>query len=134
MTANVRDMLKILHPRHIYITHGALKSAPNNVQQEYHTDYNIVCPAHEMPFSVIITFTDQCFFMYDDTFLKERVRLCVPSFSFVRFMGNVTHSGGDNPLDRSVYRLFMYCAATPAHIPVNSFFLESKKMQNKNLN
>ena len=39
ITDHVKQMVLHLHPRHIYITYSALKSAPLNSRQAYHTDY-----------------------------------------------------------------------------------------------
>jgi len=132
ITDHVKQMVLHLHPRHIYITYSALKSAPLNSRRAYHTDYALDYAAHEKPFSVIITFRDpSCVLYYKDVFKgMKSVRLTIPPYSFVRFMGDVQHCGGPNPLRRPVYRLFMYFTASPAHIlPINSFHLVGKKKQ-----
>lgn len=127
VTGNVTDMIRHLHPKHTYIHYSALKSAANNSQQDFHTDYDVSVVAnsenHERPFSVIITFNDPCFFVYNESnaVQKNIVTLTVPPFSFVRFMGDVEHCGGANTLNYPVYRLFMYFAALPSHLPTNSF-------------
>ena len=46
----------------------------------------------------------------------------VPPFSFIRFMGYVSHRGGSNTINDNIYRLLFYCAIDDAFIPTNAFF------------
>ena len=54
ITGHVTHMIMHIHPRHVYITYSALKSAPLNSRQAFHPDYAVQCAAHEKPFSVIV--------------------------------------------------------------------------------
>jgi hypothetical protein len=125
---NVKEMLRFFHPKHRCYTLGALKMARRKFSkmQQWHTDYTqhpcFPIPRHSLPFSVIITLQDECVFCYIDAFSGCKIEVIVPPFSFVRFMGYVVHCGGRNRDDKEVYRIFMYCAVTPMHIPINSFF------------
>ena len=124
----VRGLLKALHPKHVFYSIGALKTASSgdSTMQGWHTDYtqSPSSPSlpHLIPFSVIITLEDECVFCYIDANTRCKIELIVPPFHFVRFMGNVVHCGGKNRQDREVYRIFMYCTSCPGHIPVDSFF------------
>ena len=126
--ANVKQMFQVFHPKHRCYSLGALKTAPRKLsqQQKWHTDYTqrprYPIQRHLFPFSVIITLQDECVFCYIDEYSHCKITVIVPPFSFVRFMGYVVHCGGRNRDDNAVYRIFMYCAVSPMHIPLNSFF------------
>ena len=125
MLVRVLSMLYVMHPYHRQIAYGALKSASQNSLQELHTDYEdaitSLLQCHVMPFSVIVTFRDASPLHYINE-SGELIKLLVPPFSFVRFMGNVKHAGGVNETDKTTYRLFMYCTINPGQIPPNGFF------------
>lgn len=127
MLRPVIGMINALHPRHRAYVIGALTSLPNNVRQAWHRDFNPEMigkiPRHHIPFSVIITFGKGCLFVYKNQH-GNIVELFIEPYSFVRFMGDVVHCGGENAMDEQIYRLFMYFAVSPAHIHWNGFFLE----------